>query len=93
MKQLPNGAWISLHDLDTGTTEQEIVDVVLARTGVRLNENQIDITPNVHGASGIVSFNYCQIRDLLNWALSEDQVRGRAFKWRIPQKRKNDRAA
>jgi len=90
MKNLPPGVWLSLYDLPGETSETDLIEAILARTGILLDSAQLDIKPHHDVACAIVSFNHVQITAFLNWACEGGEIHGKAFKWRVPY---NKRAA
>lgn len=81
MKNLPHKAtWIFFRGLHPDTTEEEVIDLIAQRTGIRVDTDHISVDPHPYFpdlAGAVVCLESDQIGQLLSWALSEDTLHGR----------------
>lgn len=88
-KNLPHGDWLTLVNLPLETTEQDIQDFVMNRTGIALPSSHIqvnDLLPGKTTASAIVCFDKHLVKELVEWAFHEDKLGGREVRYLMPDR-------
>jgi hypothetical protein len=73
-KDLNQGRWIFL-DLPSGTTPQQLIDLIEARTGVLIDQNAVSF--KTHSKSSwrfVIAVSDEAIAALLEWGLSGDEL-------------------
>lgn len=89
-KRLPSGSWISFRGLAPETSEQDLSDLIAARTGVVVPVEHIAVN-EYHGnaAGAIVSFSNEHLRDILRWALQDETLHDRPLQVVTPERARN----
>lgn len=70
LKDLPRGVWLHLSRFPAGTTEQDVVDIMVSR-GLAIGPEQISCKAHADFSSVIISIDAETVRDLVQWALQD----------------------
>jgi hypothetical protein len=73
---LPNGTFLFFYDIPRATVAADIQAVILARTGIEIPLERIDVRKSSAHVRGMISLSPEIMADLLTWALSEDTAHG-----------------
>jgi hypothetical protein len=87
-KQVPKGHFVYFTAVDPRTTETDVQQMILNRTGVYIGVERISIDDPREGFSRsqiLISFSSDQLAEVFRWALSEDTLQGVPFKVNPPK--------
>ena len=89
MKKLPGGSWLTFRHLHPDTTDADVQNLILERTGVEIPYECIEVTTYQGEArTAIVSLDRHAVCSLLQWALTDDRLRGRPITLAVPEKKR-----
>jgi hypothetical protein len=93
VKTLPKGLFVIFNDLPHDTEDQDIQDIIAARTGVVIPLDRIETKKIAYSyVRAMVSFESQHIADILSWALTDDRVQDKPLVAQLMGSLKRDAA-